>query len=179
MSVAKHILSFVLIILFAGCAYEEVIPETDVDDSYSVEEDQTAMYNDYEDRESISMDAPLPAKRTFSLKVSDEDKAEVATVTEDEPPKNDESPVEQDDDTHASQTKMPERFVNSLRVWKDNQGLFSTNAELLAVGDANQFVTLLKANGKIVQVPFHRLSRHDQNFVTQFMMAVESNSLLH
>lgn len=67
------------------------------------------------------------------------------------------------------------RFVVSLRVWRDANDLYSTNAELIAVALATREVKLLKDNGITITVPFAELSPHDQAYVIEFMTATRQS----
>ncbi len=50
------------------------------------------------------------------------------------------------------------------RKWTDASGKYSTEADFIEFKDGN--VILKKANGKLISVPFERLSTADQEFIT-------------
>jgi len=68
-------------------------------------------------------------------------------------------------------------FVNSIRQWRDKEGQYSTNAELVAVSIENRSVKLLKENGVAIDVPVDRLSLHDRNFLVQAVHALRDQLL--
>lgn len=61
------------------------------------------------------------------------------------------------------------RFVAAMRVWRDVDDLYSTNAELISVAIDSREVKLLKDNGVTVTVPVSLLSQHDQNYIFAFV----------
>ena len=61
------------------------------------------------------------------------------------------------------------KFVNALRVWRDQDLKYSTTAELLEISTDDRTVTLLKANGVAISVPIDRLSEHDRNFLNHIV----------
>jgi len=69
----------------------------------------------------------------------------------------------------VSSSQSSERFVVAMRVWRDFDDTYSTNAELLSVAVDSQEVKLLKDNGVTVTVPVSMLSRHDQNYILAFV----------
>ena len=77
---------------------------------------------------------------------------------------NDFSPV-----ANVNSQQSGKRFVAALRVWRDFDDTYSTNAELMAVAVDSKEVKLLKDNGVTVTVPISLLSRHDQNYIHAFV----------
>ncbi|MEM9412229.1 MAG: SHD1 domain-containing protein [Planctomycetota bacterium] len=63
----------------------------------------------------------------------------------------------------------PDSFVNCLRVWRDSENLYSTKAELVAIGLKDRQVRLLKDNGVAITVSYDRLSSYDQKFINEFL----------
>ena len=68
-----------------------------------------------------------------------------------------------------------DQFVNRMRVWHDNNGQHSVNAELVAVSLDERSIKLLKDNGVTVDVSIDNISNHDRNFLTQAVNALRTN----
>ena len=166
----------IVCLVIAGCSNDS---PTD-DSSAEEQQDQTAQnqtfdpntFADTDPSESIGspalkVDLPNPMENAQLVTISRESLANESAIA-DTPvtqPKNNEDAVE------PLPGESTDLFVSSLRMWKDDKGLFSTNAELLAVSTSSREIRLLKENGVIVTVPFDRLSVHDKNFIALFMNA--------
>lgn len=74
--------------------------------------------------------------------------------------------------TLTSSSDTDERFINSMRQWRDRENQYSTNAELVSVSIKNRSIKLLKDNGITIDVSIDRLSEHDRNFLTQAVHAL-------
>lgn len=65
--------------------------------------------------------------------------------------------------------------VGTLRIWRDRDSQYSTNAELLEISLNSKSVKLLKENGIAITVPIERLSEHDKNFLMHYLAAQKSD----
>ena len=101
----------------------------------------------------------------------DEEKPVTSTDSDDY-----ESDLETESESFAFAGVDPDTFVNGLRVWRDSENLFTTNAELVAVGLKDRQVRLLKENGVAVTVPYDRLSEFDQKYVNEFLFLQSQRS---
>jgi hypothetical protein len=63
----------------------------------------------------------------------------------------------------------------ALRTWIDNSGTFSTEGKLILVTD--QFVRLLKPNGRTCTVPLDRLSPSDADYVSRVADTLDNHEV--
>ena len=64
--------------------------------------------------------------------------------------------------------------VSTLRIWRDRDAQYPTNAELLEISLDSKSVKLLKQNGIAISVPIERLSEHDKIFLMHVLAAQNS-----
>lgn len=63
----------------------------------------------------------------------------------------------------------PPSSTKNLRIWKSSDGMFTLEAELKKVAD--QTVTLLRGDGRTIEVPLDKLSKEDQEYVQKNLPA--------
>ena len=114
------------------------------------------------------MVAKMPAISTTVCLTSRLDDALPEDTPEDEE-------MDDDLDIFGVEDAVAEPFELTMRTWTDNTGEFQTEARLVEI--LTDSVRLFKANGRYSNVPMHRLSSADLDYVQMVARATQNGQV--